>query len=122
MTHSMSRDASGREECLAPLDGGTHVQHSCRPACEREERLASGHRERSMSASREVIQDWADGEGGFTFERGRMEKAVRAVCLENPVKLHTPNGGVKQTLKLNKDDVDFIVSGRDKEDDCRGWR
>lgn len=111
MTPSLSRDASGREECLAPLDGRTHVQHSrYQRACERKERLASGHRERSMSASREVIQDWADGEGGFTFERGRMEKAVRAVCLENPVKLHTPNSGAKQTLKLNKDDVDFIVS------------
>lgn len=63
-----------------------------------------------MSAAREVIQDWADGEGGFTFERGRMEKAVRDVCLDNPVKLHSATQSTpKPTLKLNKEDVDFIV-------------
>lgn len=63
-----------------------------------------------MSAAREVIQDWADGEGGFTFERGRMEKAVRDVCLDNPVKLHAATQSApKSTLKLLKEDVEFIV-------------
>ncbi|UZJ52636.1 hypothetical protein CBS101457_001956 [Exobasidium rhododendri] len=59
--------------------------------------------------SREVIQDWADGEAGFTFERGRMEKAVRDICLENPVKLHASKETSKPALKLVKDDVSFIV-------------
>ena len=64
-----------------------------------------------MSAAREVIQDWADSEAGYTFERGRMEKAVREVCLDNPAKLHSSTAATtKPALKLNKDDVDFIVS------------
>jgi len=66
----------------------------------------------SSSAPREVIQDWADGETGYTFERGRMEKAVRDVCLDNPAKLHSNIAApaAKPTIKLNKDDIDFIVS------------
>lgn len=59
-------------------------------------------------AAREVIQDWADGEGGYTFERGRMEAAVRNLCFEKPITLHTKT--TKPTFKLNKEDVDFIVS------------
>lgn len=59
----------------------------------------------------EVIQDWADGEGGYTFERGRMEAAVRGLCFENPVKLHTSaKVAAKPAIKLKREDVDFIVS------------
>jgi len=69
-------------------------------------------------SSREVIQDWADGEAGFTFERGRMEKAVRDVCLDNPVKLRSSKEATtKPTLKLKKEDVEFIVSGSERQKD-----
>jgi hypothetical protein len=74
----------------------------------------------SSSAAREVIQDWADGEAGYTFERGRMEKAVRDVCLENPAKLHSNVAApAKPTMKLNKDDVDFIVGASMREERIR---
>lgn len=63
-----------------------------------------------MAAAREVIQDWADGEGGYTFERGRMEAAVRNICFEKPVALHSNT--TKSSVKLNKEDVEFIVSRR----------
>lgn len=62
----------------------------------------------AAAAAREVIQDWADGEGGYTFERGRMEAAVRNLCFEKPITLHTNT--TKPSIKLNKEDVEFIVS------------
>lgn len=61
------------------------------------------------SGTREVIQEFADGEGAFTFERGRLDKAVREIFIENPVKLHVKEAP-KPSIKLNKEDVDFIVS------------
>lgn len=65
----------------------------------------------TMSQStREVIQEWADGEGGYTFERGRMEAAVRLLCFKEPVSLHKDaSSSTKVSQKPNKDDVEFLV-------------
>lgn len=63
----------------------------------------------------QVIQEWADFDSdGYTFERGRMEKNVQAICFgDNPAVYPAslasgPSGG----LKLKKEDVDFLVSQR----------
>lgn len=75
-------------------------------------------------AAREVIQDWADGEGGYTFERGRMEAAVRSICFDRPATFKPPASAgagagagagpaakpATGSVKLNKDDVELIVS------------
>lgn len=66
-------------------------------------------------AAREVIQDWADGEGGYTFERGRMESAVRSICFEKPATLKlaapVPKSAIASAgVKPKKEDIEMIVS------------
>lgn len=60
-----------------------------------------------------MIQEWADFDSaGYTFERGRMEKNIQAICMgDHPAS--TPAhiaAGPAQGQKLKRDDVDFIVS------------
>ncbi|PWN23227.1 hypothetical protein BCV69DRAFT_280840 [Microstroma glucosiphilum] len=76
------------------------------------------------STQSEIIQEWADyiptpgvpsPAGPYTFERGRMEKAIRKVCIEMPEEAAQNRkknasaagsaGGVK---KVKKEDVDFL--------------
>lgn len=69
-----------------------------------------------QQAAREVIQDWADGEGGYTFERGRMEAAIRDLCFDNTVSVKKPDAPAKSANgKPNREDVDFIVSVSGRE-------
>ncbi|KAJ9477927.1 Dihydroneopterin aldolase domain protein [Pseudozyma hubeiensis] len=61
----------------------------------------------------EVIQEWADFDSaGYSFERGRMEKTVQALCFGDnaaTVPAHVA-AGPSQGQKLKKDDVDFIIA------------
>lgn len=61
----------------------------------------------------QVIQEWADFDSaGYTFERGRMEKNIQAICMGDHA-ASTPAhiaAGPAQGQKLKRDDVDFIVS------------
>ncbi|CBQ72217.1 conserved hypothetical protein [Sporisorium reilianum SRZ2] len=61
----------------------------------------------------EVIQEWADFDSaGYSFERGRMEKTVQALCFGDnaaTVPAHIA-AGPSQGQKLKKEDVDFIVT------------
>lgn len=69
----------------------------------------------AKKAAPEVIQEWADGEGVYTFERGRMEAAVRKLCFEEPVELHSSQKATaKSSIKVKKEDVDFIVRSRER--------
>ena len=61
----------------------------------------------------QVIQDWADFDSaGYSFERGRMEKTVQALCFgDNAVNVPAHiAAGASQGQKLKKEDVEFIVS------------
>ncbi|PWN39025.1 hypothetical protein IE81DRAFT_326951 [Ceraceosorus guamensis] len=69
----------------------------------------------------EVIQEWADGDSGWTFERGRMERNVRDICFDRPAVYAPPattttaaaaaaGSNSTNAIKLKKDDVDFIVN------------
>ncbi|PWO01432.1 hypothetical protein FA09DRAFT_336039 [Tilletiopsis washingtonensis] len=56
----------------------------------------------------EVIQEWADADAGWSFERGRMETSVRDICFDAPAVLpaQAKAGGA---AKVKKEDVDFLV-------------
>ncbi|KAN0066538.1 hypothetical protein ACQY0O_000632 [Thecaphora frezii] len=61
----------------------------------------------------EVIQEWADFDSdGYTFERGRMEKNIQAICFgDSPAVLPVAIAqGPAAGLKLKKEDVDFLVN------------
>lgn len=76
----------------------------------------------------EIIQEWADyiptpgvpsSAGPYTFERGRMEKAIRKICVEMPEeaaqnkrKNASAVGGAGAVKKVKKEDVDFLVGMR----------
>ncbi|CAO1630965.1 unnamed protein product [Parajaminaea phylloscopi] len=76
-----------------------------------------------MAPKPEVIQEWADyvpapgtpaNAGPYTFERGRMEKAIHTVCVEmveeNKKKQAASAGATTAAAKkVKKDDVDFLV-------------
>lgn len=78
----------------------------------------------TMAPNPEVIQEWADyvpapgtssGARPYTFERGRMEKAIHSVCVEMPEenrKKQAVSSGATAVAakKVKKDDVDFLVS------------
>ena len=62
----------------------------------------------------QVIQEWADFDSaGYSFERGRMEKTVQALCFGDNAATVPASiaAGPSQGQKLKKDDVEFIVSG-----------
>lgn len=77
-----------------------------------------------MAPKAEVIQEWADyvpapgtsaKAGPYSFERGRMERAIQVVCNEMPAankEAAAANAGSSAALakKVKKDDVDFLVS------------
>ncbi|PWY98562.1 hypothetical protein BCV70DRAFT_201882 [Testicularia cyperi] len=69
-----------------------------------------------MAASKsqaEVIQEWADFDSnGYSFERGRMEKTVQALCFGDKAVKCPPHiaAGPAQGQKLKREDVDFISS------------
>ncbi|EPQ31945.1 uncharacterized protein PFL1_00144 [Pseudozyma flocculosa PF-1] len=61
----------------------------------------------------EVIQEWADADSdGYTFERGRMEKNVQAICFgDNAAVLPASIAqGPSAGLKLKKEDVDLLTN------------
>lgn len=61
-----------------------------------------------------MIQEWADFDSaGYSFERGRMEKTVQALCFGDNAATVPASiaAGPSQGQKLKKDDVEFIVSG-----------
>ncbi|GAK63841.1 uncharacterized protein PAN0_003d2050 [Moesziomyces antarcticus] len=61
----------------------------------------------------EVIQEWADFDSaGYSFERGRMEKTVQALCFGDQAAVMPAHlaAGPAQGQKLKKEDVEFIVS------------
>lgn len=78
-----------------------------------------------MPPKSEVIQDWADyiptgpgvPKGPYTFERGRMEKAIQAVCVEmvdqsKEKKAAAAKANSAAAKKVKKDDVEFLVSSQ----------
>lgn len=80
-------------------------------------------------ANAEVIQEWADylpptglpPTGPYTFERGRMEKAITVVCVEmveeSKKKAAASAAASKEAAKkVKKDDVAFLVSGGAKDE------
>ncbi|EST07922.1 hypothetical protein PSEUBRA_003050 [Kalmanozyma brasiliensis GHG001] len=61
----------------------------------------------------EVIQEWADFDSaGYSFERGRMEKTVQALCFGDNAAIVPAHiaAGPSQGQKLKKEDVDFITT------------
>ncbi len=62
-----------------------------------------------------MIQEWADFDSaGYSFERGRMEKTVQALCFGDQAAVMPAHlaAGPAQGQKLKKEDVEFIVSAK----------
>nr|CDI52838.1 conserved hypothetical protein [Melanopsichium pennsylvanicum 4] len=60
----------------------------------------------------EVIQEWADFDSaGYSFERGRMEKTIQALCFGDNAAVLPAHivQGPSAGQKLKKEDVDFII-------------
>lgn len=61
-------------------------------------------------AQTEVIQQWADMDSeGATFERGRMEANVQAICIQDPAGVPDSLKEATKGVKVKPSDVSYLV-------------